>query len=53
MWYFSSPQIVHGEGALSHLGTLTGERACDTTFRRAASSATARNSSPIRAAPAS
>ena len=37
MWYFSSPQIVHGEGALSHLGTLTGERACvvtDATLKR-------------------
>jgi len=31
MWYFSSPQIVYGEGALSHLGTLQGERACVVT----------------------
>ncbi len=31
MWYFSSPQIVFGEGALSHLGTLVGARACIVT----------------------
>lgn len=27
MWYFSSPQIIFGEGALSFLETLTGQRA--------------------------
>jgi alcohol dehydrogenase class IV len=27
MWYFSSPKIIFGEGALSHLATLRGERA--------------------------
>jgi len=27
MWYFDSPHIVYGEDALSHLGTLQGERA--------------------------
>jgi alcohol dehydrogenase class IV len=28
MWFFNSPQIVFGEGALSYLETLKGERAC-------------------------
>ncbi|MEJ5200837.1 MAG: iron-containing alcohol dehydrogenase [Anaerolineales bacterium] len=28
MWYFSSPNIVFGEGALSHLEKLQGRRAC-------------------------
>ncbi len=28
MWYFNSPQIVYGEGALSYLETLVGKRAC-------------------------
>ncbi|HEX9012764.1 MAG TPA: iron-containing alcohol dehydrogenase, partial [Anaerolineaceae bacterium] len=28
MWYFSSPQIVFGEGALAHLETLAGHRYC-------------------------
>lgn len=28
MWYFNSPQIVFGDGALNYLETLTGERAC-------------------------
>jgi alcohol dehydrogenase class IV len=27
MWYFSSPQVVFGEGALSHLEQLSGKRA--------------------------
>ncbi len=27
MWYFNSPQIVFGEGSLSHLETLVGKRA--------------------------
>ncbi|MBE0698254.1 MAG: iron-containing alcohol dehydrogenase [Anaerolineaceae bacterium] len=27
MWYFSSPQIVFGEGSLSHLEKLSGQRA--------------------------
>ncbi len=27
MWYFNSPQIIFGEGALSFLETLTGQRA--------------------------
>lgn len=31
MWYFSSPQIVFGEGALNHLGTLAGQRAAIVT----------------------
>ena len=31
MWYFNSPQIVFGEGSLSHLETLVGERACIVT----------------------
>lgn len=37
MWYFDSPQVVYGEGALSHLGQLVGKRAClvsDETLRR-------------------
>jgi alcohol dehydrogenase class IV len=28
MWYFSSPDIIFGEDALSHLGRLKGKRAC-------------------------
>lgn len=28
MWYFNSPQIVYGEGALSYLETLQGRAAC-------------------------
>lgn len=27
MWYFASPEIVYGEGALSHLGQIEGRRA--------------------------
>jgi alcohol dehydrogenase class IV len=28
MWYFNSPEIVFGEGSLSHLERLVGQRAC-------------------------
>lgn len=28
MWYFSSPQIIFGEGALAHLEILKGKQAC-------------------------
>ena len=28
MWYFDSPQVIYGEGALSYLGQLVGKRAC-------------------------
>ena len=31
MWYFRSPEIVFGEGALSHLASLSGQRACIVT----------------------
>lgn len=37
MWFFDSPRVVYGEGALSHLGSLVGERAClvtDATLAR-------------------
>ncbi|HEM60909.1 MAG TPA: iron-containing alcohol dehydrogenase, partial [Chloroflexi bacterium] len=27
MWYFDSPKIVFGEGALGHLGEIEGHRA--------------------------
>ncbi|HQL39290.1 MAG TPA: iron-containing alcohol dehydrogenase, partial [Anaerolineaceae bacterium] len=28
MWFFNSPQVVYGEGALAFLETLAGQRAC-------------------------
>jgi alcohol dehydrogenase class IV len=31
MWFFNSPQIVFGEGSLSHLAELKGRRACIVT----------------------
>ncbi len=31
MWYFDSPQIIFGEGSLSHLEMLVGERVCIVT----------------------
>jgi alcohol dehydrogenase class IV len=31
MWFFSSPQIIHGEGALSYLERLPAQRACIVT----------------------
>jgi len=31
MWFFDSPQIIYGEGALSYLERLTGQRACIVT----------------------
>ena len=27
MWFFKSPEIVHGEGALSYLSEIEGQRA--------------------------
>lgn len=37
MWFFDSPRVVYGDGALAHLGSLVGERVClvtDATLRR-------------------
>src|SRR5512146_150541 len=31
MWYFNSPQVVFGEGSLSYVETLVGQRACIVT----------------------